>query len=136
MSQHGAVGGVSDGDFALAYTYGLDENDVEAERVQNPDRRGSGFSESAEVSPGSHRANEYAGIACYNGHADSVAEYRSACERARWINGKYSHRATGLPPNSDHGCDESRLSDAWRAGDADDDGAAGVRCRRRSKTRP
>ena len=70
---------------ALADADGLDENSINAERVEHVGdfaRRGG---EPAERAARGHRPNEHAGVERDRLHADPVAEQRAAGERRRRI---------------------------------------------------
>ena len=82
-------------DLALAGPDRLDEDEVEADRVEDragrPGRRG----EAAGVAPRGHRPDEHVAVAGVRLHPDPVAEDRAAGDRARRIDGHDGDRPAG-----------------------------------------
>ena len=110
LEDDGRVGRGRDLDLALPGPDGLDEDEVEARRVEDGrgGRRGRG--ETAGVAARRHRADEHVAVARVGLHPDAVAEQRTAGDRARRVDGDDRHRATGLPDLRDQRRDERRLA--------------------------
>ena len=123
----GRVGRRGDLDLALAGPDRLDEDEVEADRVEDragrPGRRG----QPAGVAAGGHRPDEHVAVAGVGLHPDPVAEDRPAGDRARRVDRDDRDRPAGPPDLGDERRDERRLAGAGRPGDPDEVGPAGAR---------
>ena len=115
-------------DLGLPDADGLDEDDVAAGRVEDPQRLRGGPGQAAEVAAGGHRADVDArgrgrGPACGPGR-------RAARRRRTASDGSTASTPTRLPAlaeGADQGVRGGRLADPGRAGEADDVGGAAVR---------
>ena len=77
----GGVGLAGDLDLDLPDSDRLDEDQVAADRVEQPHRLGRGEREATEVAARRHRTDEHAGVGRMILHPHPVAEYRSTGER-------------------------------------------------------
>ena len=124
------VGGARDVELALPDADGLDEDAVEAERVEHVAHLARRRGEPAERAARRHRADEHARIERDALHADAVAEQRAAGERRRRIDRDDADRqALRAILASDQRGDRA-LARARRTGDADAARAAELRVQR------
>ena len=82
-----ALGEAEDLDLVLAHADRLDEDLVEARRVEDVDGVGRGARETAEMAARRHRPDQDAGIRVEVLHPDPVAEDRAAGEGRRRVDG-------------------------------------------------
>ena len=106
---------------------GLDEDEVEAGRVEHGRGGRRGRREAAGVSARRHRADEHVVVARVRLHPDPVAEQRAAGDRARRIDRDDRDGPAGRPDLGDQRRHERGLAGAGRPGDPDEVRAPGRR---------
>ena len=114
-------------DLALPGPDGLDEDEVEAGRIEHRSGGRRGRGQTAGVSARRHRADEHVAVAGIGLHPNPVTEKRTAGDRARRIDRDDRHRPAGLPDLRDQRRHERRLARARRPGDPDEMRAPGGR---------
>jgi len=118
------VRGARDVDLVLADADRLDDHDVVARGVENVDRFQRAAREAPHRAACGHAAHIDARIACEVAHADPVAEYRSARERARRVDRHDRDAATGRTEGRCELGDERGLAAARHTRDPHDVGPA------------
>src|SRR3954464_11977034 len=103
----------------LPHAHRLDEDPVEAGRVEQIDGVAGGAGQPAHGAAGGHRADEDAGIGVEGRHADTVAQQGAAGERAGGIDGQDAHRLPALADAAGETVHERALAGAGGTGDAD-----------------
>ena len=87
---HGGVGEPGDLDLALADADGLDDHDVAAGGVEDPQRLRRGPGQPAEVAPGGHRADVDVAVGRVVLHPHPVAEQRATGEGRGRVDREYA----------------------------------------------
>ena len=124
---NGDVGEAGDLDFVLADADGFDEQHVFAAGFENERDVGGGEGESAERAAGGHGARVEAGVGMAILKTDAVAENGAAGEGAGGIDGDDADGFAGFPKSAGQAIDQRALAGSGSAGDADAEGAAGMR---------
>ena len=122
----GDVGEAGDFDFVLADADGFDEDVVAAGGIQQQRQFEGAAREAAEFATASHGADEDAGVGMMLLHADAVAEDGAVGERAGGVDGDDADGAGLAAEVSGDLIDEGAFAGTGRAGDAENEGAAGV----------
>ena len=120
------VGRAHDVDFVLADADGLDQHDVLAGGVEHQRCVARGAGETAEMPARRHAADEHAGVARVRLHPHPIAQHGAAGERAGGIDRDDADGAGPSAAARRQAIDERALPGAWRSGDADEIGPAGV----------
>src|SRR5581483_8511128 len=125
--EHDGVGDREHADLALPRADGLDEDEILSCRVDHEQGLQSRLGESAEVPPGTHRADEDVRVEEVVGEPDPVAEQRALGERARRVDRDDADRRAFVAREADERRGEGRLADAGRSGQPDGVGVPRVR---------
>ncbi len=105
-------------------THGLDQDALEAERLEHIRDLFRGGGETALRPSRGHRPDEHAGVEADRFHANPVAEQRAAGEGAGGIDRDNRHFETALAIGAHQLFGERALARAGRSGDADAMGAS------------
>ena len=122
------VSHLGDVDLALPGADRLEQDEVEARRVERVDDADGCRRQSAEVAAARQRAHEDAVVVERRRHADAVAEDRPARDGARRIDGDDADRASLGAHGRDDAVDERRLAGARRTGEPDDERVPEMGC--------
>ena len=122
----GGVGNADDIDLVLADADGLDDDDVPAGGIEDADDIVGRAGEAAEMAAGAEGADKDAVIGGVAVHADAVAEDGAAGKGAGRIDGDDRDLEAAAAVSGDDLVGEGRLAGAGRAGNAEDEGAAGM----------
>jgi hypothetical protein len=123
---YGDIGEAGDFDFILTDADGFDDDVIAAGGVEEESHFESAAGQAAEFAATGHGADEDGGVGVMTLHADTVAEDCAAGEGAGGIDSDDADGFAGGPEVGDHLIDEGAFAGAGGAGDADDEGAAGL----------
>jgi hypothetical protein len=124
QNDDGDVGQAHDVDFILADADGFDQDEVAAGGIEHAGDVGGGTGQAAQRSACGHAADVDARVGVVVLHADAVAQNRAAGVGTGGVDGNDAQGAAGPAVELSQLVDQRALAGSWRAGQAEDAGAA------------